>query len=200
MADRVTRRAFLVGLAGVATISMPAIAQDDGDEVHFPYLPKAVAAEYVGFSQLDDPTLDTEPIAIMFYGFGYDDIDSATSDYPTISEFYRKELISAVEPGESVQEVGIGRIGDERTAFIHDDDNPTLTTIVRLESSVLVTISFAMGGDLPRYMAKLLRDLLPEQVDAPSTLVPDLLDMPEGWDEAGRTDILETVHDKDAPR
>lgn len=197
MVVRISRRSFLLGGLCLGIVPRTLIAEEDIEfEGNVPYLPDADAAEYVAFSRLDDLSVDDEPIIIAFYGFGFADEEAATENFSIVNDFFYEEMLAIIDPGERAEKVGIGRVGDQRAAYLRDGDNPLLTSIVRIGPSILASTAWAFGGDIPRYMAELYKDVLPDDIEASASPAPDLLDMPKEWDESTRQDILELVHDQ----
>jgi hypothetical protein len=155
---------------------------DEVDE--YPVIPEVVKALRVtGVPGSSENYLD-EPLMFVFDAYGFDSEDAAINRFDWISDWYLQAWSESLElPLEEFSEVSIGRIGDQRSAFIRDDSEspPFLITIVRVGQNIQVTLSLSFGGDITEYVGGFLEEFLADSSGDVSSLIPELSDLPRGW-------------------
>lgn len=146
----------------------------------YPVIPEVAHAWLNTFTNIDESTILTEPISIFFWAFAFDDKDAAVANFDDVATFYHDYVEKDAE--YPVNDRSVGRLGDERRAYFDDTSAPRLATIIRVGSVIQVSMALALTSDITKYMADLLTGALPATDEDPLAFIPNIADMPAGWE------------------
>lgn len=183
--------------ASAFSILMPVVGSQSIfhiDYLRLPYLPTATFAQqaYASNSQQDSSFAD-EPSVMLFTVFGFESEDDAVAAFDVVvaSYFDQAEDMRTLD-STPFDFVSVGRLGDDRSAFLSDSD---VRVFVRVGQNILHVWSFAFEGDTIGFVADYLSGFLDDAGNEPDSMMPALFDLPVGWEleEDGPFDILLAV-------
>jgi hypothetical protein len=180
------------------------------DDLKHPYLPNATFAQMALATNIRHDSLTTEPIAILFTAFGFSSEDESALALDSVADHYRSEA----ERGQDTtlwwpySEMSVGPLGDDRRAFWSETRESALGStgksvhvVVQVGPNILYTWTLALSGDAIGFTTSYLEAFLAGATDDPESMLPELFDLPVGWELASETseDILDQVTTEPTP-
>lgn len=206
--ETMNRRQVLIAAAGFAGLGVTrnAVAQQSGRESDHPYLPNATFGDARLASNINTATLFTEPVTMIFFVYGLPDEDAARDAFTvTVEHTEQRADALTLRSGGDFDEVSIGPIGDQRWGYYRiskGDRARVLQAVVRVGANILSITGLALGGDTVEYVSEFLATFLDAATDAPESLVPDISDLPIGWEldtPVWADGVLDDLRDTDPP-
>ncbi len=176
-----------------------AVAPDPGRKSPHPYLPNATFGYVTSGTNFGGS--DAEPFHMFFTVYGFGSEDEACEAFPEVVA-YLEENIDEVIPDElkdyAFKRISVGKLGDERSAYYSEplEGSRTLLVIVRVGPNILHVDSDAIEGSLDEYVAGYLATFIAGATDDPWSLIPDVSDLPVGWEldePTCHSDILDFI-------
>ena len=181
----IDRRRFVVAVGAVALVGLAgrSAAQTAERDSDHPYLPNATFAQMVMATKVREDTLFTEPISMIFTAYGLPTEAEAESAFPNVVKYFEGRA-AAMDAEIEYDQVSVGRLGDDRAGIygISDTGARDLFVVVRVGSNILYVRAVALGGDTVEYVAAFLDGFLKNATDDPETLLPEIADLPVGWE------------------
>lgn len=186
---RLTRRQLAAGtiIAPLASLStMPTALSrtpDPGRDSDHPYLPDAVFGYATMATNVRVDTIFVEPVTMIFFVYGFATEEDAKAEFPDITD-YLTGRASGLDADFEHNEVSIGPLGDERWGYygVTIEGASDLIAVVRVGPNVLYLRALALAGDTVEYVAEFLDGFLTTASDDPESLIPDISDLPVGWE------------------
>jgi hypothetical protein len=154
---------------------------EDEDNPMAAMLPNVERAEQIVYSNIKEGSLFSEPLALFFTSYEFGSTEDSEVAFPLLAEHLENHL-QILSDAEYLKEVSIGRIGDDRVAFYTEESTRIATAAVRVEHQILSSLAVAMGGDPVEFLGEFLEEFIPALAEEERSLLPELADMPLGWE------------------
>lgn len=173
------------------------------------FAPNVVNALTVAFANVNESSLFTEPLLLLFVSYEFKNTDDATESFSVLKEEIRRNYeIFVDDPKKTklqkrVVEASVGRIGDDRFSFTNSSPDYAGSTWsgVRVEHQALTVMSVGLASTQLDFVADFLDDYI-SSVDFESrSILPELADMPVGWEaNIDVEDVTDKVRDSAPPK
>lgn len=176
-----------------------ALAPDPGRDSDQPYLPNAIFGYAAMASNINADSLFTEPISMIFFVYGFASDADAAEAFPEVVAYLQNRADDlGIATDMEYRRVSIGRIGDEREGYYSEgiDTARDLLAIIRVGPNILYLRSLALAGKTDEFVAEYLESFLADASDDPMSLIPEISDLPVGWEldePVWADDILEII-------
>lgn len=196
------RRAFTVGTIAALVIPRRISPQTAGADQFVVFAPEVVTAYLAAYKNGTRGAERDEPLLVFFVAYEFANEGSAARAFPDICIGIEQTMVESLaeldrpESENRVVEASLGQLADDRFAVVNRPRNYASQSwsAIRVGKQILSAQSVAVSPDHLTYIVSWYEDYLGSFDSDRKTLLPELADMPVGWEvQAGKIDVTVDV-------